>query len=139
LAQIIRIGHDDEALKRSTRNPDGEEMNPRRALLTFATTMLASGAAVSVEGPVVWADTTCGYFIVRLPEGNPAETFGLFRSNTKAIPKVGDIVEGDIVATYKVDVTDKATGEKYSLSHWANGKEPGDVGAPFSCVLREPL
>ncbi|WP_310428135.1 hypothetical protein [Chamaesiphon sp. VAR_48_metabat_135_sub] len=68
-------------------------MNSRAAFLTFATTMLVSGAAVSAEGPVVWADTTCSYFIVQLPEGNPAETFGLFRSNTNSIPKVGDIVE----------------------------------------------
>ncbi|MEK6210093.1 MAG: hypothetical protein AABM64_06935 [Pseudomonadota bacterium] len=113
-------------------------MNPGTVFLTFATTMLTSGAAISAEGPVVWADTTCDYFIVQLPEGNPAETFGLFKSNTKLIPKVGDIVEGDIVAAYKVDVTDKATGQKYSLLHWANGKSEETLvrHSPVYCASR---
>ncbi|HKQ25317.1 MAG TPA: hypothetical protein VJT81_12820 [Burkholderiales bacterium] len=113
-------------------------MNARTASLTVAIAMLASGAAVSAEGPVVWADTTCGYFIVQLPEGNPDETFGLFKSNTKALPKVGDIVQGDIVATYKVDLTDKATGEKYSLLHWANGKSEETLvrHSPVYCASR---
>jgi len=113
-------------------------MNPRTAFLTFATTMLASGAALSAEGPVVWADTTCDYFIVQLPEGNPTETFGLFRSNTELLPKVGDIVEGDIVAAYKVVVTDKATGQKYSLLHWANGKSAETLvrHSPVYCASR---
>ncbi|HEV8646440.1 MAG TPA: hypothetical protein VGR01_12825 [Burkholderiales bacterium] len=113
-------------------------MKARTVFLTFATTMLASGAAVSAEGPVVWADSTCDYFIIQLPEGNPAEAFGLFRSNTKSIPKVGDIVEGDIVAAYKVDVTDKATGQKYSLLHWANGKSEETLvrHSPVYCSSR---
>ena len=113
-------------------------MNLRTTFLTFATTMLASGAAVSVEGPVVWADTSCFYFIVQLPPGNPEESFGLFKSNTRALPKVGDIVEGDIVAEYKVDVTDKATGQKYSLLHWANGKSEETLvrHSPVYCASR---
>ena len=113
-------------------------MNPRTVFLTFVATMLTSGAAVAAEGPVVWADTSCGYFIVQLPAGNPDETFGLFKSNTKAIPKVGDIVEGDIVAAYKVDVTDKATGEKYSTLHWANGKSEETLvrHSPVYCASR---
>ena len=48
----------------------------RTAFLTFATTMFASGGAIPAEGPVVWADTTCDYFIIRLPEGDQAEAFG---------------------------------------------------------------
>jgi hypothetical protein len=106
--------------------------------LTFAATMLTPGAAVSAEGQVVWTDTTCDYFIIQLPDGNPAEAFGLFRSDTKPIPKVGDIVEGDIVAAYKVDVTDKATGQKYSLLHWANGKSEETLvrHSPVQCASR---
>jgi hypothetical protein len=113
-------------------------MKARTVLLTFAATMLTSGAAVSAEGPVVWTDTTCDYFIIQLPDGNPAEAFGLFRSDTKPIPKVGDIVEGDIVAAYKVDVTDKATGQKYSLLHWANGKSEETLvrHSPVQCASR---
>ena len=110
----------------------------RTAFLTFATTMFVSGAAIPAEGPVVWADTTCDYFIIRLPEGDQAEAFGLFRSNTKSMPKVGDVVEGDIVAAYKVDVTDKATGQKYSLLHWANGKSEETLvrNSPVYCASR---
>ena len=113
-------------------------MNPKTAFLPFAIIMLASGAAVCAEGPVVWADTTCDYFIVQLPGGNPAETFGLFKSNTKPIPKVGDIVEGDIVAAYKADVTDKVSGMKYSLLHWANGKSEETLvrNSPVYCASR---
>ena len=113
-------------------------MNPATAFLTFATTMLVSGAALCAEGPVVWSDTTCDYFIVQLPEGNPAEAFGLFKSNTKPIPKVGDFVEGDIVAAYEVDVTDKATGKTYSLVHWANGKSEETLvrHSPVYCTSR---
>ena len=113
-------------------------MNRKTAFLTFAATMLVSGAAVSAEGRVVWADTTCSYFIVQLPEGNPAERFGLFRSNTNSLPKVGDSVEGDIVTAYKVDVTDKATGQTYSSLHWANGKSEETLvrHSPVYCASR---
>jgi len=113
-------------------------MNPRTVFLTFATTMLGSGAAISAEGSVVWADTTCSYFIVQLPEGNASEAFGLFRANTKPMPKVGDIVEGDILAAFEVEVTEKATGKKYSLIHWANGKSEETLvrHSPVQCTSR---
>jgi hypothetical protein len=113
-------------------------MNPRTVFLTFASMLLASGVAISAEGPVVWADNTCDYFIIQLPQGNPAEAFGLFKSNDKPIPKVGDVVEGDIVAAYKLDATDKATGQKYSLLHWANGKSEETLvrNSPVYCASR---
>jgi hypothetical protein len=113
-------------------------MDPRTAFLTLATAMLASGAANCAEGPVVWSDTTCDYFIVQFPVGDPAEAFGLFRSNTKPVPKVGDVVEGDILAAYEIDVTDKATGQKYSLIHWANGKSEETLvrHSPVHCASR---
>jgi|SRR5712664_3910114 len=113
-------------------------MKPRTVFLTFATTMLASGTAISAEGPVVWADTTCDYFIVHLPEENPAEAFGLFKSNTKPIPKIDDIVEGDILAAFEIEVTEKATGKKYSLIHWANGKSRETLvrHSPVQCASR---
>jgi len=113
-------------------------MNPRPVFLAFATTMLASGAAISAEGPVVWADTTCDYVILQLPEENPDEAFGLYKSKTKSMPKVGDIVEGDILAAFEVEVTEKATGKKYSLIHWANGKSEETLvrHSPVQCASR---
>ncbi len=113
-------------------------MYTRTAFLTFAITMVASGHALCAEGPVVWADASCGYFVVQLPEGNPDEAFGLFRSNNNPMPKVGDVLEGDIVAAYELDATDKATGRKYSLLHWANGKSAEMLvrHSPVFCTSR---
>jgi len=113
-------------------------MNPGTIFLTFATTMLTAGAAISAEGPVVWADTTCDYVIIQLPEGNPDEAFGLYKSKAKPMPKVGDIVEGDILAAFDVEVTDKATGQKHSLFHWANGKSRETLvrHSPVQCASR---
>ena len=106
--------------------------------LTFAATMLTSAAATSAEGPVVWADTTCDYVIIQLPEENPDEAFGLYKAKTKPMPKVGDIVEGDILAAFDVEVTDKASGQKYSLFHWANGKSRETLvrHSPVQCASR---
>ncbi len=113
-------------------------MNPRTVILTIATTMLTSGAAISAEGPVVWADTTCHYFIIRLPGESPDEGFGLFGSKTKSVPKVGEIIEGDILGVYEVEVTEKATGQKYSVVHWANGKSEETLvrHSPVHCASR---
>lgn len=113
-------------------------MKTKTALLAFATTMLASSGAISAEGPVVWADTTCDYVIIQLPEENPDEAFGLYKSKTKPMPKLGDIVEGDILAAFDVEVTDKATGQKYSLFHWANGKSRETLvrHSPVQCASR---
>ena len=113
-------------------------MKTRTAFLVFAATMLTSAVAICAEGPVVWADATCNYFIVRLPEGAPDEGFGLFGSKTKSVPKVGEIVEGDILETYEVEVTEKATGQKYSVVHWANGKSAETLArhSPVHCASR---
>jgi len=113
-------------------------MNPGTIFLTFAATMLTAGAAISAEGPVVWADTTCDYVIIQLPEGNSDEAFGLYKSKTKPMPKVGDIVEGDILAAFDVEATEKTTGQKYSLFHWANGKSRETLvrHSPVQCASR---
>ena len=113
-------------------------MNAGALVLTFAAAMLTSAAAISAEGPVVWADTTCDYVIIQLPEDNPDEAFGLYRSRTKPIPKVGDIVEGDILAAFDIEVTEKTTGQKHSLFHWANGKSRETLvrHSPVQCASR---
>ena len=116
-------------------------MKARTAFLAFTATVLTSAVAIlaeGAEGPVVWADTACNYFIVRLPEGGPDEGFGLFGSKTKSVPKVGEIIEGDIIETYEVEVTEKATGQKYSVVHWANGKSQETLArhSPVHCTSR---
>lgn len=101
--------------------------------------LAVAGAAQSAErGAVTWFDPSCGYFIIRLPEGNPAEAFGLFSSKTKPIPKVGDVLEGNIVSAYEVEATDVNTGQKHPLLHWANARSPEMLirNTPVQCAAR---
>jgi len=100
---------------------------------------LGTSAAHAAEGTVVWADGTCDYFILQLPASNPEEAFGLFVSKTKqSIPKVGDVIEGDVLETYEIEVTEKSSGKKYSLIHWANGKSEQSLirHSPVYCQSR---
>jgi hypothetical protein len=99
----------------------------------------STGAMAAQQGPVTWTDPSCGYFIIQLPEGNPAEAFGLYSSKTKPMPNVGDTLEGeDIVSTYELEVTDVASGRKHELLHWANAKTPEMLirNAPVQCASR---
>jgi hypothetical protein len=100
---------------------------------------LVASAGAAQQGPVTWTDPSCGYFIIQLPEGDPAEAFGLYSSKTKPMPSVGDTLEGeDIVSTYEVEVTDVASGRKHELLHWANAKTPEMLirNAPVQCASR---
>jgi hypothetical protein len=112
-------------------------MNIRTAL-TAAATAMACGSVLAAEGPVIWTDTSCGYFIVQLPEGNPAEAYGLFSSKTKPMPKVGDVIVGEIAGGYEVDVVEKASGQAHSLLHWANAKSQEMLirNTPVQCASR---
>ena len=113
-------------------------MKEKTVFLTFAAAMLTSGGAISAEGAVVWADATCDYVVIQLPGENPDEAFGLYKSKTKPMPKVGDIVDGDVLAAFDVEVTEKTTGQKYSLFHWANGKSREMLvrHSPVQCASR---
>lgn len=99
----------------------------------------AIGAEAGQQGAVTWTDPSCGYFIIQLPEGNPAEAFGLYSSKTKPMPNVGDTLEGDdIVSAYEVEATDVASGQKHELLHWANARSPEMLirNAPVQCASR---
>lgn len=113
-------------------------MKSTTGMLMFAAAMLASAAAMSAEGPVVWADPTCEYLIMQLPGGDPDEAFGLFASKTMPMPNVGDVVEGALLGAPQVDVVDKANGKKYSLYHWASGKSAESLvrHSPVHCKAR---
>src|SRR5687768_13357148 len=67
----------------------------RVAGLALAAFAFNAGAA---EGEVSWSDPTCGYFVVKLPDGDPAAAYGLFSVKAQPLPAVGDVLEGDIVA-----------------------------------------
>jgi hypothetical protein len=124
-------------MQTTTGNLEREKMKSKMAIPVLAT-MFSSAVAIAAEGPVVWADSACNYFIVRLPEGSPDEGFGLFGSKIKSVPSVGDVIEGDILGVYEVEVTEKATGKKYAVVHWANGKSQETLvrHSPVHCTSR---
>jgi hypothetical protein len=107
-------------------------------LIALAAVVMALSAKSAEQGPVTWIDPSCGYFIIQLPENNPAEAFGLFSSRIKPIPKVGDVLEGDLMAAYEVEATDVKTGQKHPLLHWANAKSPEMLirNTPVQCASR---
>jgi hypothetical protein len=111
-------------------------MKSRTAIL--AVCLGLAGAALADEATVTWTDPSCGYFIMQLPEGNPTEAFGLFSSKTKPMPNVGAVLQGEVLSTYEVDVTDRETGQKHALLHWANAKTPEMLirNAPVQCASR---
>jgi hypothetical protein len=104
----------------------------------LAVVVLSAGGAMAEEGPVIWTDESCGYFIIQMPEGNPSEAFGLFSAKTKPMPKLGDVLEGDILSSYEIDVTEKTSGTKYGLLHWANAKTQEMLvrNTPVQCASR---
>jgi hypothetical protein len=108
-------------------------------LIAIAALAVAAGAKAAQQGPVTWIDPSCGYFIIQLPEGNPAEAFGLFSIKSKPMPKVGDVLQGnDIMSAYEIEVTDVTTGQGHQLLHWANAKAPEMLirNTPVQCASR---
>ncbi|HZP91641.1 MAG TPA: hypothetical protein VFB20_01995 [Burkholderiales bacterium] len=113
-------------------------MNPINGLLGVVLAVAGAGAAAAEQGTVTWIDPSCGYFVVRLPEGNPAEAFGLFSWKTHPGPKIGDVIEGDILSTYEVEVMNRTAGVKHALLHWANGKSQEQLtrNTPVQCASK---
>lgn len=107
-------------------------------LVALTALVTAANVKAAEQGPVTWIDPSCGYFIIQLPEGNPAEAFGLFSSKIKPTPKVGDVLEGDLMAAYEVEATDVKTGQKHPLLHWANAKSAEMLirNTPVQCASR---
>ena len=77
------------------------------------------GLAADVE--VTWMDPTCGYFVVKLPEGTQEESFGLFSARGLPLPTVGDHVQGDMTEI-ETTLLNLRTDEHHSVIHWADAK-----------------
>jgi hypothetical protein len=95
--------------------------------MTLARAVLLSslflpGAAFAEEGEVTWVDPTCGYFVVKLPEGNAAEAFGLFSLRVNPLPDVGDMLEGDLIESAELVITNNTKGIQHDAIHWANAR-----------------
>lgn len=108
----------------------------RLSALTFLT--LAAPVALAADGPVTWMDPTCGYFIVSLPEGNPAEAFGLFSLKANPLPAVGDSLSGELVGAAEVVLQNVTKGIAHDAIHWANAKSQEQLvrNTPVQCASR---
>ncbi len=95
-------------------------------------------AAHAAEGVVSWADSTCGYFILKLPEGEPRDAFGLFSVKALPLPKVDDVIEGEIETAQEPTLRNQTAGVTHDVIHWANAKEVAMLvrNTPVQCASR---
>jgi hypothetical protein len=112
----------------------GRECRVAAALVLVA----CSFEAAADEGEVSWSDPTCGYFVVRLPEGNPAEAYGLFSVKGLPLPNVGDVLEGDIVSAQEPTLNNRTKNVSHDVIHWANAREQVMLvrNTPVQCASR---
>ena len=106
-------------------------------LAALGLALAAGSQARAAEGTVTWNDPTCGFFVLSLPEGT-AERFGMYSWKSGADPKLDAVWEGDIVEGEDIELTNKASGEKMAVIHWANAKEQAQLvrNAPVQCASK---
>ena len=98
-------------------------MQIKYAAAALVLMFLLSTASRAQEGPVTWSDPTCGFFVVQLPAGDPADAFGLYSWKVHPGPQVGDVVQGDNIAAAKeLELVNQRSGDKHVVIHWANAK-----------------
>jgi hypothetical protein len=99
---------------------------PIRNILFVLSVAATFNSLVHADEVIVsWADPSCGFFVVQLSGGDPADAYGLFSWKANPGPQLGDMIEGDnFVAGKDVTATNKRNGDKYALIHWANAKSP---------------
>lgn len=105
----------------------------------FALTLLTliPPLAQAAEGAVTWVDPTCGYFVVKLPEGNSAEAFGLFSLKANPLPAVDDVLDGDLVSA-EITLRNLTKDIKHDAIHWANAKSQDQLvrNTPVQCASK---
>jgi hypothetical protein len=124
------------ASRRKTR--EGEMLFKNLSLL-FGFAIFVTAWARAEEANIIWSDASCGYFVVKLPEGAPDDAYGLFSRKENPTPIVGDSIEGTyLVNAEEVDALNKRTGDAYALIHWANAKAPEMLlrTTPVQCASR---
>jgi hypothetical protein len=96
---------------------------------------ISSGLAADVE--VTWMDPTCGYFVVKLPEGTQEEAFGLFSARGLPLPTVGDRVQGDMTEI-ETTLLNLRTDERHNVIHWADAKRHEQLvrNTPVQCASK---
>jgi hypothetical protein len=104
-------------------NKWGNDMQIKYVAAALVLMFLLSTASRAQEAPVTWSDPTCGFFVVQLPAGDPADAFGLYSWKVHPGPQVGDVVQGDnIVGAKELELVNQRSGGKHVVIHWANAK-----------------
>jgi hypothetical protein len=88
--------------------------------------------AMAADVEVTWMDPTCGYFIVKLPEGTQEESFGLFSARALPLPTVGDVTE------IETTLLNLRTDERHTVIHWADAKRHEQLvrNTPVQCASK---
>jgi hypothetical protein len=104
-------------------NKRGNDMQIKYFAAALVLMSLLDAESRAQEGPVTWSDPTCGFFVVQLPPGDPADAFGLYSWKVHPGPQVGDVVEGENMAAAKeLVLVNQRSGDKHVVIHWANAK-----------------
>jgi hypothetical protein len=95
-------------------------------------------AAQAGEGLVSWADPTCGYFILKLPDGDPKDAFGLFSVKAPPVPKVDDVIAGEVETAQEPTLENRTASVSHNVIHWANARELAMLvrNTPVQCASR---
>lgn len=123
----------------ATSNNKGRKMTIRNILFALSVAITFNSLVRADEAIVTWADPSCGFFVMQLPDGDPADAYGLFSWAVNPGPQLGDTIEGDNFAAGKdVTATNKRNSDKYTLIHWANAKSPEMLirNTPVQCKSR---
>ena len=94
-------------------------MHLRSALLVVGLIAPCS-SALAGQATITWYDPTCRYFVAQLPEGS--EGFGLFEWKEGPEPKVGTVLECDVLGGPDLELDDTAAGQKLKVLHWGDAK-----------------
>lgn len=77
--------------------------------------------ALADKAEVTWLNSACRYFVVKLPENNEPEKFGLFSARNLPLPNVGDRLKGSMTAI-ETQLENLTSGDVHSVIHWADAK-----------------
>jgi hypothetical protein len=93
--------------------------------------------ALSADVEVTWLDPTCGYFAIMLPEGSQEEAFGLFSARALPLPKVGDVLQGDMTEI-ETTLLNLRNDTRHVVIHWADAKRQEQLvrNTPVQCASK---
>ena len=112
-------------------------MKKHIALAAAAAIYMYIPLSLAADVEVTWIDPTCGYFVVKLPEGTQEESFGLFSARGLPLPTVGDYVQGDMTEV-ETTLVNLRTDERHNVIHWADAKRHEQLvrNTPVQCASK---